>query len=154
LLLKEAGFERYEISAFCLDSKRSQHNMNYWTYGDYYGIGAGAHGKISCNEGIFRTRKQRQPSDYMNTDKGFEAAIHQVSKEDIIFEFMLNLSRLEQWVPIALFQEQTGLDTHSLEMQLSQACKKGFIEIKNKQWRVTVLGRRFTNDLQSLFLVD
>lgn len=152
ILLKEAGFERYEISAFAKPQQHARHNMNYWLFGDYLGIGAGAHGKITTSEGVHRTRKHRQPKDYLNNEKPFLAELETVYGEELLFEFMLNTSRLEQPIPLNLFSEATGLDISFLIPKLKMAQSKNLIELTGSHWQVTPLGRRFTNNLQSLFL--
>lgn len=150
--LKEAGFERYEISAFSKPNHQARHNMNYWLFGDYFGIGAGAHGKITTPDGIHRTRKHRQPKDYLNNEKPFMAQIEAVQGEELLFEFMLNTSRLGQPIPLMLFNETTGLNLDRLLPKLEIARDKKLIELTKTHWQVTALGRRFTNNLQSLFL--
>lgn len=156
-LLNAAGYQRYEISAFSKTNKEAKHNLNYWLFGDYYGIGAGAHGKLSsaATHEIHRTRKQRQPSDYLHPDKEFLAAKDRVSSESLLFEFMLNTTRLEQEIPNHLFQERTGLcfDT-VLKPLLLKASEKGLISIKDSSWQITPFGRRYTNNLQTMFLAD
>ena len=154
LLLASQGYQRYEISAFAKDEKYSAHNLNYWRFGDYLGIGAGAHGKISQEKQVIRTRKRRQPNEYLNPQKGFCSAIETVETNDLIFEFMLNLSRLEESVPLSLFQERTGLPLERLLPHLQAASDKGLISIGEDHWQITALGRKFTNDLQALFLID
>jgi putative oxygen-independent coproporphyrinogen III oxidase len=152
-LLESQQYQRYEISAFSKDGKTARHNLNYWLFGDYYGIGAGAHGKLTSNDDrIYRTRKSRQPNDYLNPDKPFLAAIDQVSDHDLLFEFMLNTTRLEQAIPNSLFTERTGLDFKLLAPKLLIAQKKGLIKLTDTHWQITPFGRRFTNDLQELFL--
>ena len=153
-LLGSHHFKRYEISAFCQDNKPSRHNLNYWLFGDYFGIGAGAHGKLTRPDGrdVFRTRKQRQPADYLNPDKPFRAALDQVSSADLVFEFMLNATRLQQAIPNTLFTERTGLSTDILVPLLQQAESKGLIITNNTHWQITSFGRRYTNNLQEIFL--
>lgn len=152
-LLQQYDFHRYEISAFCKPNHPSRHNLNYWLFGDYYGIGAGAHGKITTEEGqIFRTNKQRQPSVYLNPEKSFTAATEIISPDNLIFEFMLNTSRLEQAIPNQLFNERTGLPFRMLEPMLQHAEKKNLIARRGETWQITPQGRLFTNDLQALFL--
>ncbi len=156
LLLAAGGFERYEISAYCQPGRPARHNLNYWLFGDYYGIGAGAHGKLTSADGqqIYRTRKHRQPKDYLAADKPFLAAMEQVTPGDLIFEFMLNTTRLQQAISLSLFTERTGLSLSLLMPQLQLARTKGLIELTNTHWQVTLLGRRYTNNLQALFLPD
>ncbi len=152
--LAAGGYTRYEISAFCQPGKPSLHNLNYWLFGDYYGIGAGAHGKWTAPEGhpIFRTRKHRQPSDYLNPEKPFLAALDTVSESDCLLEFMLNATRLQQAIPHALFTERTGLPLSALMPGLLIAEAKGLVQTSTTHWHVTPLGRRYTNDLQAIFL--
>lgn len=151
-LLAENGFARYEISAFCKDNKTAMHNMNYWFFGDYLGIGAGAHGKYSTPEGIFRTEKHRQPKDYLNPEKPFLTACRQIDARDLVFEFMLNTTRLEAPVPCSLFEEKTALPFSFLQPGLDAALKQGLIIMDKTHWQITPLGRRYTNNLQELFL--
>ncbi len=147
-------YTKYEISAFCRANKPSQHNLNYWKLGDYYGIGAGAHGKLSSPDltQIYRTQKPRQPKDYMNPDKAFISSKKIVTASDLMFEFMLNTTRLEQAIPYTLFKERTGLALTTLMPKLKQAESQGFLMLNKHHWQITPFGRRFTNDLQSLFL--
>lgn len=151
-LLASSGFSRYEISAFAQPGKQAQHNLNYWLFGDYLGIGAGAHGKLTVQQQIQRTRKHRQPNDYLNNDKPFLAGVDCVNDQELLFEFMLNTTRLEQAIPLKLFTERTRLPLDLLIPKLHTAEKKQLISLSNTHWQVTPLGRRFTNDLQSLFL--
>ncbi len=155
-LLEAHHFKRYEISAFCKDNKMARHNLNYWLFGDYFGIGAGAHGKLtnSENKHIVRTRKQRQPTDYLNPDKSFLAATEHVNNEDLIFEFMLNTTRLQQAIPNALFTERTRLSFDCLAPLLHEAQAKGLVTTDSTHWQITAFGRRYTNDLQAIFLPD
>lgn len=151
--LAKAGFERYEISAFCKNGQVSQHNLNYWRFGDYLGIGAGAHGKWTTPEKtMVRSRKHRQPNEYLAADKPFMAACDVVSSEECAFEFMLNTTRLEEIIPNTLFVERTGLSLDSIANTLQFAAAKGLLTINEHHWQITPLGRRFTNDLQLLFL--
>lgn len=154
-LLDQHRYTRYEISAFCRDGKTAQHNLNYWLFGDYLGIGAGAHGKItSINGHVQRTRKHRQPADYLNPDKAYMAACEVVNDEDLIFEFMLNTTRLQQPIANTLFTERTGLDFRQLLPGLHLAAQKGLIRLEETCWQITPFGRRYTNDLQGLFLAN
>ena len=153
-LLSIKGFERYEISAFCQPSKASQHNLNYWLFGDYFGIGAGAHGKITHPHTleVLRTHKYRQPHEYLDPKKPFLASQQAIQPQTVLFEFMLNTTRLQQPIPFTLFEERTGLAFSSLMLKLREAEEKGLILIEKNYWKITELGRRFTNDLQCLFL--
>jgi putative oxygen-independent coproporphyrinogen III oxidase len=154
-LLDASHLQRYEISAFCKPNQQARHNMNYWLFGDYFGIGAGAHGKLTTeNNEIFRTRKQRQPADYLNPNKSFLAAIDHVGDAELIFEFMLNTTRLQQEIPTSLFTERTGLSVDKLAPGLNKAQAKGLLDIKEDAWQITPFGRRYTNDLQAIFLPE
>lgn len=155
-LLESHQYARYEISAFCKQDKPAKHNLNYWLFGDYYGIGAGAHGKLTSIDGtqIHRTRKYKQPHDYLNPDKSFLAASEQLSHNDLVFEFMLNATRLQQPIANTLFAERTGLSFETLLPGLLQAQNKGLITLSSTHWQITSFGRRYTNDLQGLFLLD
>lgn len=150
--LKDKGFSRYEISAFSQPDRQSRHNLNYWLFGDYLGIGAGAHGKITTHEGVWRTRKHRQPKDYLDIEKSFLAHREKVDAQELIFEFMLNTTRLEQAIPLTLFSERTGLKLALLMQSLEAAVQKNLIHLTPTHWQVTELGRRYTNNLQALFL--
>jgi oxygen-independent coproporphyrinogen-3 oxidase len=152
LLLKESGFTRYEISAFSQPNRQARHNLNYWQFGDYLGIGAGAHGKLTTQQGVLRTRKHRQPKDYLDASKPFIAQVELVVEKELLFEFMLNTTRLEQAIPIELFNARTGLPSDKLLKKLKLAEQKQLIHMINDYWQVTDLGRRYTNDLQALFL--
>lgn len=153
-LLKSMQYQRYELSAFGKENKKSRHNLNYWLFGDYYGIGAGAHGKLTTSDGtIYRTQKYRQPKDYLNPDKPFLAVHNQLTHQDLLFEFMLNTTRLEQAIPNALFTQRTGLDFSLLAPKLLEAQQKGLLTLTDTHWQITPFGRRFTNDLQETFLL-
>ena len=162
--LEEAGFallqnhqmNRYEISAFATRNQEARHNLNYWLFGDYYGIGAGAHGKITMTDDkgirIFRTQKNRMPAEYLRKSIPICIENNAVSSEDLIFEFMLNATRLEQPIPNRLFSERTGLPFLLLTQGLQAAVTKGLIHQATNCWQITPFGRRFTNVLQTLFL--
>lgn len=153
-LLLQQHYNRYEISAFSKPNRESRHNMNYWLFGDYLGIGAGAHGKITTNQGITRTRKHKQPALYLTPDKPFLVESTLISESDSIFECMMNTTRLEDFITFQLFEERTGLDSNRLLPILKKAEHTGLIDLYEKGWQITPLGRRFTNDLQTLFLQD
>ncbi|MDI9819575.1 MULTISPECIES: radical SAM family heme chaperone HemW [unclassified Legionella] len=153
-LLSANGFHRYEISAFCQAEQFAYHNLNYWLFGDYYGIGAGAHGKITVSNQVYRTRKHRQPKDYLNPDKAFRATKELVAPDALIFEFMLNTTRLQQTIPYELFSQRSGLSQAILKPLLVKAAERKLIEFHENGWQVTALGRQYTNDLQGLFLPE
>lgn len=153
-LLAMNGYTRYEISAFEKGGARCQHNLNYWAFGDYFGIGAGAHGKLTDpdTQQIFRTQKHRLPHQYLNAEKSFLVEQSALNDSEKCFEFVLNMSRLEDWIPFQRFRDTTGLDIHHLQPFLQSALEKGLIEVNSDCWRVTTFGRRFTNDLQQIAL--
>lgn len=155
-MLAKAGFDRYEISAYAREGEQSRHNLNYWTFGDYLGIGAGAHGKLSSHEGILRLWKIKHPKDYLQnagTKKGI-GGMTQVEDKDLPLEFMMNTMRLCEGVPLASYQERTGLTVNSMLPQLASAEEKGFINRDAITLRPTEHGQRFLNDMLTLFVPD
>ena len=154
--LASQGFYQYEVSAYARDGHGCRHNRNYWQFGDYLGIGAGAHAKISDPQGITRLSKRKQPRDYLS-HAGTPAALageSRLSLQDTAFEFMLNALRLTDGVPASLFSERTGLALSSVEKPMAQATAQGLLESSTDQIRATALGRRFMNDLIALFLPE
>lgn len=155
-LLAAAGFVQYEVSAYARGGARCRHNLNYWSFGDYLGIGAGAHGKLSFRlpEEIVRTEKPRQPREYVERLMGPAPAAlrHRVLPGDLPFEFMLNALRLNEGFEPRGFEERTGLSVRSIEPALCRARDRGLLERSGEAWRPTELGRRFLNDLQASFL--
>ncbi|WP_133139747.1 radical SAM family heme chaperone HemW [Legionella genomosp. 1] len=154
-LLQQSAYQRYEISAFSQKNRASRHNLNYWLFGDYFGIGAGAHGKITkelTTPEIIRTNKYRQPTDYLNKDKPFCAGKESIDADSLLFEFFLNTTRLEQAIPLKLFTERTGLSQSLLLGKLKKASELKLIILQDDHWQVSPLGRQFTNNLQELFL--
>ena len=151
--LAQAGLLQYEVSAYT-HNKPSQHNLNYWQFGDYLAIGAGAHGKVTTPEGIFRYRKTRLPKDYLAAAPQQQArlGLEKVSNDDLSFEFMMNGLRLKQGVPIAYFEQRTGLKWPLLEAQLAPALAKNWLSLKNNHIKCTELGFNYLNDVLSLFL--
>jgi putative oxygen-independent coproporphyrinogen III oxidase len=154
-LLSQHGYQQYEISAYCRDHQRSEHNLNYWQFGDYIGIGAGAHGKITLggeNRVIRRVRK-RQPNAYLS-QSGMARISSEVDLEqqDLIFEFMLNALRLSEGFESSLFYTNTGIPLNHLQPALEQAVAKGLIKLTEFRIAPTELGFRYLNDLQAMFL--
>ena len=153
--LQERGYQRYEVSAYCQDNQVCRHNLNYWEFGDYIGIGAGAHGKISMPNRITRQIRERHPETYM--DKIFKensACLENRSIEidDLAFEFMLNGLRLINGVPTHQFTERTGLPLHRISKAIDEAIRKGLLDEDPMRLKATALGMRYLNDLQELFL--
>jgi putative oxygen-independent coproporphyrinogen III oxidase len=151
-ILNQHGFQRYEISAFSKAHHPCQHNLNYWTFGDYYGIGAGAHGKLTDldTKEIIRTQKHRLPKTYLESTPPCLIEQKTLSTQEKCFEFILNTSRLESSIPFTLFTERTGLSLLLLDGFFKQASERGLIALTETAWSVTPLGRLFTNDLQLL----
>lgn len=151
---KEAGFEQYEISAFAKPGHRCQHNLNYWGFGDYLGLGAGAHAKISYPNRIERETRHRNPMAYMEEMEGAAQPleVRTLAVRELPFEFMLNALRLIDGVPESWFVERCGRPLSDLQKPLKQALSKGLIETQPGLFKPTELGFRFLNDLQEMFL--
>lgn len=149
-----AGFEHYEVSAYAKAGARCLHNVNYWEFGDYLGIGPGAHGKLSFHDRILRESRVRSPQSWMDgvASGAHVAESRVVTAAELPFEFMLNALRLQQGVPTAMFSERTGLPLTAIARPLTQAVERGLIDPDPMRIKPTALGWRFLNDLQSLFL--
>lgn len=154
--LASAGLMQYETSAFAQSpTQRARHNVNYWQFGDYIGIGAGAHGKLSHHDRIERTTRKRHPNDYLHAMRHDpHSAIERkiVLPEELPFEFMMNALRLVDGVPSAYFTERTGVSMASISQQIRIAQQKGLLDGNPLFFRPTELGRRFLNDLIEVFL--
>ncbi len=154
--LGQAGFSRYEVSAYARAGAKSRHNLNYWEFGDYLGIGPGAHGKISFPDRIVRQSRVKNPASWMEhalARNGRHIAQSQVvTTDELPFEFMLNALRLKDGVPTERFTERTGLSIAAISHQLEAASKKGLLDPDPRVLRATPLGWQFLNDLQALFL--
>ncbi|MEN0677024.1 radical SAM family heme chaperone HemW [Plesiomonas shigelloides] len=150
-LLTEAGYEQYEISAYARPGYQCQHNLNYWRFGDYLGIGCGAHGKLSFTDGrILRTVKTRHPKGYLQgryTDNHSEVAL-----DDRPFEFFMNRFRLLEPAPRADFPRFTGLSEENIRPAIEQALRAGYIEETTTHWQLTEHGKLFLNSLLELFI--
>ncbi len=152
----EAGFDHYETSAFARPSFRCAHNLNYWTFGDYLGIGAGAHGKLSFQDRIVRQMRHKHPEAYMKAVAQGNAIqeSHEVATEAVPFEFMMNALRLRDGVPAALFEERTGVSLLRIVPTLDEVEALGLIQ-RDWQWiRPTPLGQQFLNELLQHFLPE
>ncbi|MFO1373936.1 MAG: radical SAM family heme chaperone HemW [Agitococcus sp.] len=151
--LAQAGFQQYEVSAYS-QQRPSKHNLNYWQFGDYLAIGAGAHGKVTTPEGIFRYRKTRLPKDYLASAPQQQArlGLEKIVTEDLYFEFMMNALRLKNGVPIDYFHQRTGLAWSDLLTQIQPALNKQWLTISNEHIKCTDLGFNYLNDVLSLFL--
>ena len=152
--LAAAGFEHYETSAFARPRRACRHNLNYWRFGDYLGIGAGAHGKLSFHDRVVRQARVRQPRDYMQKIAAGEPAFeeHVVPRRDLPFEFAMNALRLCQGVPVRLFEDRTGLPLAAVEAKLRAAEARGLLARDHDRLYPTERGRHFLNDLLQIFL--
>jgi oxygen-independent coproporphyrinogen-3 oxidase len=150
----EAGLGRYEVSAYAQDAHRCRHNLNYWQFGDYLGIGAGAHSKLSFAHRVVRQVRFREPRLYMERALGGNALaqVEEVSRAELPFEYMLNALRLRHGFRLRDFTERTGLAITSIEAALQTAERKGLIERDFARVRPTERGFDFLSDLQELFL--
>ena len=154
-LLTKAGLKRYEISAYAKPGMECKHNLNYWRFGDYIGIGAGAHGKISFPDKVTRQVRERHPETYMQAiEQNGNALIEskEISVADLPFEFMLNTLRLTDGVATNTFAERTGLPLSSISKGLDEASKKGLLDLDPTVLKGTPQGLRYLNNLQELFL--
>jgi oxygen-independent coproporphyrinogen-3 oxidase len=153
-LTGEAGLQRYEVSAYAREGHRCAHNLNYWQFGDYLGIGAGAHGKLSFAHRVARPVRVREPRLYMERALAGNAvaSAEEVKRAELPFEFMLNALRLREGFELHRFMERTGLPISSIEPALKQALEKGLIERDAGRVRPTERGFDFLSDLQALFL--
>ncbi|MFY9136127.1 radical SAM family heme chaperone HemW [Zwartia sp.] len=155
-LLAEHDFERYEVSAFARPGARARHNVNYWKFGDYLGLGPGAHGKVSAPDGIRREIRLRNPESWMQAsllrNGSHISDVRQVERSDFAFEFMLNALRLKEGVPLELFFERTGLEYSDISTKLALAKQKKLLTEDPSRLQATDAGWRFLNELQTIFL--
>ncbi|MCW9013446.1 MAG: radical SAM family heme chaperone HemW [Gammaproteobacteria bacterium] len=153
-LLAKQGFDQYEISAYAKSGNQCQHNLNYWQFGDYLALGAGANGKISRadDHSIKRYWQLRQPREYLHAQPAARTSGQQlINEEERIFEFMLNALRLKRGFDMRLFEQHTGMNTAALQSPIQSAIEKNLLEQKEQWLRPTELGYRFLNDLINLF---
>ncbi|MDF2786668.1 MAG: coproporphyrinogen oxidase [Pantoea eucrina] len=150
-LLTAAGYQQYETSAYAKPGYRCEHNLNYWRFGDYLGIGCGAHGKLTQPDGrIVRTVKTRHPRGFMKGN--YLDKQHEVANEDKPFEFFMNRFRLLEAAPRAEFQRYTGLDEQAIRAQMDQAIAAGYVTESASEWQITEKGKLFLNSLLELFM--
>lgn len=149
-----ARFEHYEVSAYARAGRRGRHNVNYWEFGDYLGIGAGAHSKISFPHRVLRQARFKQPESFINAARAGNPVQeeHEISRADMGFEFMLNTLRLTDGFSPNLFGERTGMGINAIDAMLDAAEAKRLLYRDHKIIRPTELGQRFLNDLQQMFL--
>jgi oxygen-independent coproporphyrinogen-3 oxidase len=155
-LLADRGYEHYEVSAYARSGRRCRHNLNYWTFGDYLAVGAGAHGKITDSAGTWRYAKPAHPKQYLEAlQSATPAELRPVGAPERLFEYLLNSVRLQDDISEAEFSVRTGLSADLLRRRLRRPAENGLVEQSGRQtWRVTALGRRFLNDLQAEFLPE
>jgi oxygen-independent coproporphyrinogen-3 oxidase len=151
-----AGMDRYEVSAYAKRGHRCRHNLNYWQFGDYLGIGAGAHSKISFPHRVVRQVRYREPRLYMDNALAGQAVAQdeEVGRADLPFEFMLNALRLREGFALSQFTERTGMSLSAVERPLQEAERRGLIERDLARIRPTGRGFDFLSDLQQLFLAS
>ena len=151
-----AGYEQYEVSAFARPDSHCSHNLNYWSFGDYLGIGAGAHGKVTSPNGIGRYAHEKHPRRYMAMVTASQSGrnLKLASAEEIAFEFVLNALRLKNGFRLIDFSQRTGLSAECLLGTVKNAAKRGLLNISNNRVRTTDLGYRFLDDGIALFLPD
>ncbi len=152
--LLEAGYRHYETSAFAQPGRHCRHNLNYWLFGDYLGIGAGAHAKLSLHDKILRQARVRHPQDYLRKAGSPDVISEErtLRRHELPFEFMMNALRLTEGFDSCLFQERTGLSLSRIEPELAAAEARGLIERTPAHIRPTLAGQRFLNELLQLFL--
>lgn len=152
--IHQAGYQQYEVSAYAKPGKECVHNRNYWEFGDYLGIGAGAHSKMtdSKNQSVHRFMQVKHPKDYLDKTKRQTQIIQTIAETDLIFEFMLNALRLTEGVPAQMFTERTGLSLETIRPLLDKAKQKGLLVDAHDIIRPSALGHQFLNNLVTLFL--
>ena len=154
-LLSKAGYQRYEVSAYAKKGQECKHNLNYWRFGDYIGIGAGAHGKISFPDKVTRQLREKHPEQYMQAMETQGHALveaRDVTAQDLPFEFMLNVLRLSKGVQTITFSERTGLPLSMISKELSEASNKGLLDSNPTVLKASEQGFRYLNNLQEIFL--
>ncbi len=153
-LLAKNGYEHYETSAFCKPNNQARHNLNYWQFGDYLGIGAGAHSKLSYHDKITRETRHKHPKAFMEAAETGSTVDQTwtIEQADLGFEFMMNALRLTGGFETNLFQERTGLPLHAISISLTEALKQGLIMQDLNHIRPTLLGQRYLNNLLEVFL--
>ncbi len=153
-LLAAHGFQQYEVSAYSLPGKQARHNLNYWQFGDYIGIGAGAHGKLTelDRQQIVRRWKTRLPKDYLSADKAFCAGSKAVPDDELAFEFVMNALRLNHGFSPAQFEQRSGLPLGIIQHQLSDLSRRQLLSHSNDRIQTTALGRRHLNSVIERFI--
>jgi oxygen-independent coproporphyrinogen-3 oxidase len=155
-LLLAAGYRQYEISAYAKPGYECRHNLNYWQFGDYLGIGCGAHGKITLptEDRIIRTAKVKHPKGYLDPERTFLDQCWDVENDDRPFEYFMNRMRLFQPIPKAEFTARTSLSAESVEPLFKRAYEQGLLEQTESEWQVTETGHRYLNSLLTMLMED
>ncbi|SMY36413.1 radical SAM family heme chaperone HemW [Photobacterium andalusiense] len=154
-LLTAAGYQQYEISGYSKPNKQCQHNLNYWRFGDYLGIGCGAHGKISFDDGrIVRTVKVKHPRGYLQSNKPYLSEQIAVADSERPFEFFMNRFRLLEACPKQDFIDRTGLPLTTIAANIDWALEQNYLQDNGDQWQITEHGKLFLNDLLAAFVED
>ena len=151
-VLAQAGYVQYETSGYSKVNFQCQHNLNYWRFGDYLGIGCGAHGKITQNNQITRTVKVKHPRGYLDSNYPFTSSRHTVAQNELAFEFFMNRFRLIEPCPKKDFSARTGLTLASISAPMNRVISQDYVKESEHHWQVTEKGRLFLNDLLSEFL--
>ncbi len=151
-MLSDAGYQQYEISGYSKPDHQCQHNLNYWRFGDYLGIGCGAHAKVTYQNKVLRRVKVKHPKGYMDLTRPYLYEQWQVENDEFPFEFFMNRFRLHEACPIDSFNQLTGLELTSINAHIDKAKQQGLIVETNNTWQVTEHGRRYLNDLLQLFV--
>jgi len=152
--LAHAGYQQYEISAYARPGRQCRHNLNYWRFGDYLGIGAGAHGKATADGAIIRTEKPKSPREYLQGNGTTGARRQPVPAAELAFEFMLNALRLQEGFLTAEFEQATGLPAATILPRLGEFVARGLMVASGSRYQPTELGFRFLNELQAGFLPE
>jgi oxygen-independent coproporphyrinogen-3 oxidase len=154
-LLGEAGFAQYEVSAYARPGRQCRHNLNYWRFGDYLGVGAGAHGKLTFPEDaqVVRTTQPREPRRYLASSEA-ELVRRVVRESELPFEFMLNALRLKGGFDAALFPARTGLDWRAIAAPIDRLVRRGMLRCTPERYRPSALGLRFVNEMLLEFMPE
>ncbi len=152
--LEAAGYRQYEVSGYAKPGNQCRHNLNYWRFGDYMGIGCGAHGKITQLESgnILRTTKVKHPKGYLESSRDYMDKSWLVEKDELPFEYMMNRLRLFEAFPKDEFSQLTGLNAQVIAAPIQQALDKGLLQDQGDEWQITRLGHRYLNELITLFM--
>ncbi|WP_372758390.1 radical SAM family heme chaperone HemW [Litorivivens sp.] len=151
-LIADRGLQQYEVSAYAAPGEESRHNLNYWQFGDYLALGAGAHGKVTRNGSITRYQKTRLPDHYLQRAGSRTAQSQDIAAADLPFEFAMNALRLNHGFALSLFSLRTGLDPTSIMPIIDRLCALELLECRNEQVHCTALGQRYLNDVVAHFL--